>query len=98
MKSDVEDYVRHCDACQRHKVSTKMYGGKIQPLSVPRRRWESVSMDLIVKLPITAAVHDTIVVFVDRLSKIVHFVTTTEAGLEAKRFAYGQCCEATQLT
>eukprot|EP00983_Pelagomonas_calceolata_P015972 506537-Pelagomonas_calceolata.AAC.1 len=70
MKSDVEDHVRHCDACQRHKVITKMYGGKIQPLSIPRRRWKSASMDLIVKLPVKASGHDTIVVFVDRQSKM----------------------------
>eukprot|EP00983_Pelagomonas_calceolata_P079101 1154533-Pelagomonas_calceolata.AAC.2 len=47
----------------------------------------SVSMGLIVKLPVTAAGHDTIVVFVDSLSKMVHFVSTTEAGLDAKGFA-----------
>eukprot|EP00983_Pelagomonas_calceolata_P027323 858245-Pelagomonas_calceolata.AAC.1 len=79
--------VRHCDACQRHKVSTKMYGGKAQPLSIPKRRWESVSMDLLVKLPVTASGHDTFVVFVDRQSKMVRFVPTTEAGLDAKSFA-----------
>jgi len=86
LRRDVEDYVRHCDACQRHKVSTKLYAGKLQPLSVPGRRWESVSMDLIVKLPTTAAGHDSILVFVDRLSKMVHFVPTVEA-LNAQDFA-----------
>lgn len=86
LRRDVEDYVRHCDACQRHKVSNKLYAGKLQPLSVPGRRWESVSMDLIVKLPTTAAGYDSILVFVDRLSKMVHFVPTTET-LNAQGFA-----------
>eukprot|EP00983_Pelagomonas_calceolata_P001236 42634-Pelagomonas_calceolata.AAC.1 len=64
-----------------------MYGGKIQLLSNPKRRWESVATDLIVKLPGTAAGHDTIVVFVERLRKMVQFVPTTEAGLDAQSFA-----------
>jgi hypothetical protein len=45
LRAHVEDYVRHCDACQSHKVNTRMYVGKLQPLSIPGRRWESVSMD-----------------------------------------------------
>ena len=78
--------MRHCDACKRHKVNTRMYAGKLRPLSIPRRRWESVSMDLIVKLPTTADGHDSILVFVDRLSKMVHLVPTTES-LNARSFA-----------
>jgi hypothetical protein len=72
MRANVEDYVRHCDACQKHKVNTRMYAVKLHPLSIFGRRWESVSMDLIVKLPTTADGHDSILVFVDRLSKMVH--------------------------
>ena len=72
--------------CQRHKVNNRMYSGKLQPLSIPGRRWESVSMDLIVKLPTTADGHDSILVFVDGLSKMVHLVPTTES-LNARSFA-----------
>ena len=43
-------------------------------------------MDLIVKLPTTADGHDSILVFVDRLSKMVHLVPTTES-LNARSFA-----------
>ena len=38
LRADVEDYVRHCNACQRHKVKTRMYAGKLQALSIPGRR------------------------------------------------------------
>jgi len=79
LRANVEDYVRHCDACQRHKLNTRMNAGKLQPLSIPGRRWESVPMDLTVKLPTTADGHDSILVFVDRLSKMVHLVPTTES-------------------
>jgi len=86
LRTSVEDYVRHCNACQRHKASTRKHAGLMQPLPIPGRCWESVSMDLIVKLPQTAANHDSILVFVDRLSKMVHLVPTTES-LDAIGFA-----------
>ena len=41
---------RHCDACQTNKASTKADVGKLQPLSIPGRRWEHITLDLIVKL------------------------------------------------
>jgi hypothetical protein len=43
-------------------------------------------MDLIIKLPVTAKGHDSIFVFVDRLTKMVHFVPCKEE-LSAKGFA-----------
>lgn len=86
MRDDVSQYVRHCDACQLSKPSTKAYGGKLQPLPIPGRRWEHVSMDMIVKLPQTVNGHDSILVFVDRLSKMVHLVPTVET-LSAEGFA-----------
>ena len=86
MRTDVEDYVRHCDACQVNKARTKAYAGKLQPLSIPGRRWEHITMDLIVKLPKTDRGHDSILVFVDRLSKMVHIIPTVES-LDALGFA-----------
>ncbi|KAJ9512911.1 hypothetical protein QJQ45_029113, partial [Haematococcus lacustris] len=47
------------------------------PLPVPQHRWEQVSMDLITQLPVTSAGHDAIVVFVDKLTKMIHTVPTT---------------------
>ncbi|KAJ9523477.1 hypothetical protein QJQ45_007243 [Haematococcus lacustris] len=80
MRKDLEDYVRQCDACQRNKPSTRLKAGKLQPLSIPGRRWESISMDMIVKLPKSGKQnYDSIMVYVDRLSKMVHLVPTHEA-------------------
>jgi len=78
--------VKHCDACQKNKAFSKAYAGKLQPQSIPGRRWEHITMDLIVKLPKTERGHDSILVFVDRLSKMVHLVPTVEA-LSATGFA-----------
>ena len=75
--SDVKQYVTSCLACQANKPSNQAPIGLLQPLPIPARRWEQVSMDLITQLPRTAAGHDAIVVFVDKLSKMVHYAPTT---------------------
>ncbi|KAJ9515671.1 hypothetical protein QJQ45_002689 [Haematococcus lacustris] len=86
MRADVRYYVSTCDACQRDKASTLKPGGLLNPLSIPDYRWESVSMDFITKLPSGSHGYDAICVFVDRLSKMVHFVPCRE-DLKARRFA-----------
>jgi hypothetical protein len=58
----------------------------LQTIPVPKKPWYSVSMELIIKLPVTARGHDSIYVFVDRLTKMVHFVPCKEK-LSAKGFA-----------
>ena len=77
MRATVEQYVSTCDGCQRMKASTTKPAGLLQPLQIPEGTWESVSMDLITQLPMTKLGHDAIVVFVDRMSKMVHFAPTT---------------------
>jgi hypothetical protein len=74
MRKDVQNYVQTCESCQRNKSNTHAPAGPLQPLPVPDRRWASVSMDLITDLPPTPRDHDSVLVVVDRLSKMAHFV------------------------
>jgi hypothetical protein len=89
MHADVKQYVRSCLPCQANKPSPQLPMGLLQPLPVPERRWDSVSMDFIVQLPRTTAGHDAILVCVDRTSKLVHFtptITDVDAVQIAKLF------------
>jgi len=70
---DVKLFVQACTLCQKNKASNQLPAGLLQPLAIPTRRWQSVSVDLITHLPLTRDGHTAIVVFVDRLSKMVHF-------------------------
>jgi hypothetical protein len=84
--ADVRRFVASCDSCQRHKASNRRPGGLLQPLPVPTDTWSSVSMDLIVSLPQTAAGYTAIAVFVDRLSKMVRLAPCRD-DTSAEQFA-----------
>src|SRR6266403_5338385 len=81
MRKSVHEYINKCESCQRNKSTNQLPQGLLQSLEVPDTRWQTVTMDFITKLPTTDAGNDTIVVFVDKFSKMVHYVATREQGL-----------------
>ena len=72
LRKDVGDYVHTCHKCQRSKAGNQPPSGMLQSLDVPERRWSDVSMDFITALPLSERGNTQIVVFVDRLTKMVH--------------------------
>jgi len=74
---EVKRYVEGCDSCQRNKNRTEQPAGKLMPNSIPEKPWTHISADFITKLPIAQG-YDSILVVVDRLTKMVHFISTTE--------------------
>jgi hypothetical protein len=65
MKGEIAEYVSSCDTCQRIKASHLKTAGQMQPLSIPAWKWDDISMDFIVGLPLTPQKHDSIWVIVD---------------------------------
>jgi hypothetical protein len=86
MRRDIVTFVHRCHQCQINKATNQKPGGLLTPLPIPDRRWEQVSMDLITHLPLTTTGHDAIIVFVDKLSKMVHFAAAKTA-ISAEEFA-----------
>jgi len=74
---EVKRYVEGYDAYQRNKNHTEQPAGKLMPNSIPEKPWTHISADFITKLPLAQG-YDSILVVVDRLTKIVHFIPTTE--------------------
>eukprot|EP00878_Enallax_costatus_P001624 GHUV01001775.1.p1 GENE.GHUV01001775.1~~GHUV01001775.1.p1 ORF type:complete len:1469 (+),score=368.37 GHUV01001775.1:420-4826(+) len=78
LRSSVNNFVTTCASCQRNKVQGKKPIGMLQPLEVPAAPWAEVSMDYITGLPTTVAGNDAVMVFCDRLTKMVHFAACTK--------------------
>ena len=77
LSSEVRGYVLSCVECQKNKPSNAAPAGLLQPLEIPDKPWDCVSMDFVVQLPETARGHDAIMVIVDKLTKYAHFLPTT---------------------
>jgi hypothetical protein len=74
MKVDIAKYVAECDTCHRMKASHLKSVGVLQHLSIPMWKWDDISMDFIVGLPLTARKKNSIWVIIDRLTKTAHFI------------------------
>ncbi|PHJ15529.1 retrotransposon nucleocapsid related [Cystoisospora suis] len=74
MEKDVHEYVTTCVKCQQNKPRCNKPPGLLQPLSIPDRPWQCISVDFITGLPASGAeAYDCICFVVDRLSKMAHF-------------------------
>jgi hypothetical protein len=74
MKRDIVEYVALCDTCQQVKAEHQRPTGLLQSLQVTEWKWEDIAMDFIVGLPRTQSGYDSILVIVDRLTKVAHFI------------------------
>jgi len=77
---EVKRYVEGCNSYQRNKNYTEQPAGKLMPNSIPEKPWMHISADFITKLPLAQG-YDVILVVVDKLTKMVHFIPTTEKTL-----------------
>ncbi|KAE8668323.1 cytochrome P450 78A7-like [Hibiscus syriacus] len=86
MAEDVQAYVKTCLVCQQDKIEAKKPAGLLQPLPIPERPWESISMDFIIGLPKTDGL-SSIMVVVDRFSKYATFIPASKVcpAVEAAR-------------
>ena len=73
----VKQYVEECDMCQRNKNHMQAPAGKLMPNSIPEKPWSHISANFITKL-LLAQGYDSILVVVDRLTKMAHFIPTIE--------------------
>ena len=85
MRKAVEDYFQQCTTCAQNKSTRHKPYGEQQQIEAPQQAWQDITMDFIVKLPlskdtITDIKYDNILVVVDRLTKYAHFIPWKEKG------------------
>ena len=88
LRRDTRRLVGQCSTCIIGKM-TKQNTGQYLPLPVPDSPWQEVSIDFVLGLPRTRRHMDTILVVVDRFSKMAHFIAcskSTDAAHTARLF------------
>ena len=71
--SDVSRWIRNCHTCRRSRDTRDRLHGYLKPLPVPLRPWTDISVDFVTGLERSRS-YDAIMVVVDRLSKMRHFI------------------------
>lgn len=79
---DVELYVKTCLVCQQDKPEQQRPTGPLDPLPIPERPWESISMDFIIGLP-RVNKFGNIMVVVDQFSHYEVFIAV-QANFDAR--------------
>jgi hypothetical protein len=72
MKHEIACYVPDRDTCRKVKADYMKPGGLLQLLSIPEGKWDDISMDFIVYLPLTTSKFDSIWVIMELQS--AHFI------------------------
>jgi len=74
---EVKRYMEGCNVCQCNKNYTEQPAEKLMPNSISEKPWTHILVDFITKLPLAQG-YNSILVVVDRLTKMVYFIPTTE--------------------
>eukprot|EP00253_Pinus_taeda_P003382 PITA_03382 len=73
LKKEVAEFVARCLDCQHVKSECKHPCGLLQPIPNLEWKWEAISKDFVTRLLRKSRQHDSIMVVVDRLTKVAHF-------------------------
>lgn len=60
LKREVAEFVALCDVCQKVKAVHQRPAGQLQPLKIPKWKWEEIGMDFITGFPRTQSGYNSI--------------------------------------
>lgn len=83
MTKEIYQFCRNYAICRRNKSPKGKKCGFLRPLPIPQKRWQDLSSDYIVQLPVCTRIRNKyqhIVVICDRLIKRRHFTSVETPG------------------
>ena len=72
MLGHIQQYVENCPVCQMEKSDHTLAKGKLMSTQIPETKWSGISINFVTDLPLSANKHDTILVTVDKATRMVH--------------------------
>ena len=60
MKRDVSEFVTKCLVCQMAKAEHQVPSGLLQPIRISEWKWDRITMDFVVGLPLIGRKHDSV--------------------------------------
>ena len=60
MKKEVAEYVDRYLTCQKVKAGHQRHVGELRPLEIPTWKWDLISMEFVMGLPLSALKKNTI--------------------------------------
>jgi hypothetical protein len=74
LKKEIVEYSTRWMECQKVKAEHRNLAGLLQPLPFPKWKWDVVTIDFITELPRTRKQHELVMVVVEKLTKVAHFI------------------------
>ena len=74
MKKENVEFVHYCLTCRKSKIEHQKSSSLLQPLSIPKWKCDSISMDFVSGLPRTPSNFEAIWVIVEGLTKTAYFI------------------------
>ncbi len=81
MRKDVKEHVTICDVCQRTTVKRHLPYGELSSFPFFLKLWQKITLDFITGLlpsRFRGKVYDSILVIVDRYTKMARYILTTK--------------------
>ena len=79
MSGHVREFVENCPVCQMEKSDHTLSKGKLQSTHIPETKWSEISIDFIMDLPVSSRNRDSVLVVVDKATRMVHLAPCSKS-------------------
>ena len=88
MLGDVRQFVENCPVCQTEKSDHTLAKAKLQSTQISDTKWSEISIDFVTDLPTSANNKDTILITVDKATKMVHMAPCRKISQQVELPSY----------